>query len=117
MVIRQGDVFWVNLDEPEGSEPGGLRPAVIIQNNIFNRSRIATTIVALLTSNLVRAHVPGNILLAKGQANLPRRSVVNVSHVLTINKSDLRKKIGTLSPSTVRTILDGLSVLLEPREA
>ena len=66
MVIRQGDVFWIDLDEPSGAGPGYRHPHVIIQNDIFNQSRIDTVVVCVITSNLRRAESPGNVLLEKG---------------------------------------------------
>ena len=116
MVINQGDVFWVNLGEPAGSGPGYRHPHVVIQNNVFNRSRINTVVVCVLTSNLKRAQTPGNVLLEKGEANLPQRSVVNVSQIFTVDKRDLVEKIGTLSRQRVRQILDGIRLLTEPRD-
>ena len=117
MVINQDDIFWIELDEPSGSEPGYLHPHVIIQNNLFNRSRINTVVVCVLTSNLRRANSPGNVLLEAGEGDLPEQSVVNVSQILTINKSQLGEKIGTLSAERVRQILDGIRLVVEPREA
>ena len=117
MVINQGDIFWVDLSEPTSSEPGYRHPHVVIQNNLFNRSRIRTVIVLALSSNLKRAEAPGNVLLAPGEANLPKQSVVNVSQVFTVDKSQLEEHIGTLSPKRVRQILEGIGLLLEPREA
>ena len=117
MVIKQGDVFWINLDEPLGSEPGYRHPHVIIQNNVFNFSRINTVVVCAITSNLKRANSPGNILLNKGEANLPRQSIVNISQIFTVNKNDLVEKIGTLSPKRVHQILDGVNLLIEPRDS
>ncbi|MEG4121527.1 type II toxin-antitoxin system PemK/MazF family toxin [Microcoleus sp. N9_B4] len=117
MVINQGDIFWIELDEPSGSEPGYLHPHVIIQNNLFNCSRINTVVVCVLTSNLRRANSPGNVLLEAGEADLPEQSVVNVSQILTINKSQLGEKIGTLSAERVRQIIDGIRLVVEPREA
>lgn len=116
MVINQGDVFWIDLGMPSGSAPGYRHPHVVIQNNLFNDSRIHTTVVCALTSNLQRAAAPGNLLLAKGEANLSKRSVVNVSQLFTVDKSDLVDKIGTLSPQRVREILDSIHLVLEPRE-
>ena len=104
MVIQQGDIFWIELDEPSGSEPGYRHPHVVIQNNVFNRSRINTVVVCALTSNLRRATAPGNVLLAPGEANLPRQSVVNVSQIFTVDKSQLSDKIGALSARRVRDI-------------
>lgn len=116
MVIRQGDVFWVDLGEPSGSAPGYRHPHVVIQNNLFNRSRINTVVVCAITSNLKRAAAPGNVLLEKGEANLPKRSVVNVSQIFTVDKANLVEKIGTLSSKRVHQILDGVRLLTEPRD-
>lgn len=116
MVINQGDVVWIDLGEPSGSEPGYRRPYVVIQNNVFNYSRISTVVVCALTSNLKRAQAPGNVLLDKGEANLPKQSVVNISQIFTVDKRDLGEKIGTLSRQRVRQILDGLRLLTEPRD-
>ena len=116
MVIDQGDVYWVSLREPSGSEPGYRHSHVVIQNNLFNRSRIGTVVVASLTSNLRRAKVPGNVLLEKGEANLPKKSVVNISQMFTVNKIDLKDKIGTLSPERMYEILMGIRLLTEPRD-
>jgi mRNA interferase MazF len=88
----------------------------VVQNNLFNRSRINTVVVCALTSNLKRATAPGNVLLERGEANLPRRSVVNVSLLVAVDKADLSEQIGTLSPRRVREILDGIRLVLEPRE-
>jgi mRNA interferase MazF len=116
VVIRQGEVYWVDLGRPSGSGPGFRHPHVVIQNNLFNRSAMATVIVCALTSNLERAGSPGNVLLGKAEANLPRKSVVNVSQVFTVDKAALVKRIGNLAPERVRQILDGVRLLTEPRD-
>ncbi len=116
MVINQGDVYWVDLGEPSGSGPGYRHPHVVIQNNVFNRSRINTVVLCVLTSNLKRAEAPGNVLLEKGEANLPKQGVVNVPQIFTVDKGDLVERIGTLSRKRVRQILDGVGLVLEPRE-
>jgi mRNA interferase MazF len=116
MVIKQGDIYWIDLGEPSGSEPGYRHPYVVIQNNLFNRSRINTVVVCALTSNLKRAGSPGNILLEKGEANLPKQSVVNVSQIFTVDKRDLGEKIGALSGRRIGQILDGIHLLIEPRD-
>jgi len=115
-VIRQGDVYWVDLGAPSGSGPGLLHPHVVVQNDLFNRSRLATVVVCALTSNLDRGVAPGNVLLDEGEAGLPKQSVVNVSQIFTVDKADLVEKIGMLSPSRLREILAGLDLLLEPRD-
>ncbi len=116
MVINQGDVYWIDFDEPSGSEPGYLHPHVVIQNNIFNRSRINTVGVCSLTSNLKRSKSPGNVTLKKGEAGLPKKSVVNISQIFTVTKSDLSEKIGTLSKERIAQILEGIRLLTEPKK-
>ena len=116
MVINQGDVFWVELGDPIGSSPGYRHPHVVIQNNLFNQSRINTVVVCALTSNLKRAGAPGNVLLETDEADLPKQSVVVVSQLFTVDKSQLDEYSGTLSARRVRQILDGIRLLTEPRE-
>jgi mRNA interferase MazF len=116
MVIQQGEIYWVELGEPAGSEPGYRHPHVVVQNNVFNQSRINTVVVCALTSNLKRAEAPGNVLLDEGEANLSKRSVVNVSQIFTVDKRQLDEYIGMLSPSRVRQILAGIRLVTEPRD-
>ena len=116
MVINQGDIYWVDLAEPSGSEPGYKHPHVVIQNNLFNRSQIRTVVVVALTSSLKRADAPGNVRLGKGEANLPKPSVVNISQVFTVDKAQLDEYIGTLPAKRVREILNGIKLVIEPRE-
>jgi len=116
MVIKQGDVFWVDLGEPSGSEPAYRHPHVVIQNNVFNRSRVNTVVVCALTSNLKRAKAPGNVLLEKGEANLPKQSVVNITQLFTVNKSDLKEKIGSLSRNRLTQVLQGFELLVTHRD-
>ena len=116
MVIQQGEVYWIDLGDPTGSTPGYKHPHVVIQNNIFNQSRINTVVVCALTSNLKRATAPGNVLLDEGEGNLPKQSVVNVSQIFTVDKRDLEEKIGMLSRKRVMEILSGIQLVLEPRD-
>lgn len=116
MVVNQGDIFWIELDEPGGSEPGYSHPGVVIQNNIFNQSGLNTVIVCTLTSNLKRATMPSNILLEPGEGNLPKQSVIVVSQIFTADKRQLGQYIGALSKRRVRQILESLKLLTEPRE-
>jgi mRNA interferase MazF len=116
MVIKQGEIYWVDLSEPKGSEPGYRHPHIVIQNNLFNTSQINTVVVCSLTSNLNRAKAPGNVLLNKGEANLPQKSVVNISQIFTVNKRDLVEIIGQVSKNRMTEILDGLKLLTETRE-
>jgi mRNA interferase MazF len=117
MVINQGDIYRIEFEEPEGSEPGYKHPHVIVQNNLFNRSRIRTVLVCPLTTNLKRAAAPGNVLLDKKESNLPRQSVVNVTQVFTVDKSQLDVYVGSLSPRRITEILNGIKLVLDPREA
>ena len=116
MVIKQGEIYWVDLAEPKGSEPGYRHPHIVIQNNLFNASRINTVVVCSLTSNLSRTKAPGNVLLNKGEANIPKKSVVNISQIFTVNKSDLVEKLGQVSQKRITEILDGIKLLTEHRE-
>ena len=116
MVIKQGEIYWVDLGEPTGSEPGYRHPHVVVQNNLFNSSNISTVVVCTLTSNLRRGTAPGNITLNKGEANLPKKSVVNISQIYTVNKSDLTELIGQVSEKRMYEIFEGLTLLTEPRE-
>lgn len=116
MVVNQGDIFWIDFRAPNGSEPGYRHPHLVIQNNLFNRSRINTVVVCALTSNMKRADAPGNVALQKGEANVPKNSVVNISQLFTVNKSDLLEKIGTISKDRISQVLQGIRLLTEQRE-
>jgi mRNA interferase MazF len=111
--IRQGQVYWLDFDAATGSAPAERHPCVIVQNDVFNGSGIATTVVCLITSNLTRAKAPGNVLLKKGEANLPKVSVVNVSQVLTVDKAELVEYSGKLSPATAGAVREGLQMLFD----
>src|SRR3954469_19061321 len=106
--MNRGDIFWIEPDEARGSIPGQAHPHVVVQEDVFNRSRIHTVIVCALTTNLNRASEPGNVLLETGEGNLPKRSVVIVSQVSSVEKSQLGAHIGTLPADRVEQILDGL---------
>jgi mRNA interferase MazF len=116
MVINQGDLFWIEFDDPIGPGPGYKHPHVVMQNNVFNASRINTTVVCALTSNLQRATAPGNVLLDAGEGNLPKQSVVVMSQLLTVDKRELGDYIGRLSPTRIRHILEGIDLVLQPRD-
>ena len=116
MVIRQGDVYWMDLGEPDESKPGYMRPWVVVQNNLFNLSRINTVVVCPLTSNLARVNVPGNVALDMGEANLSKPSVVIVSQITTVNKSELGEYIGTLSKRRLHQISRCIALVVEPRD-
>lgn len=115
-MINQGDLYWFDPGVPIGSAPGFRHPHVVIQNNACNHSRINTVVLCGLTSNIRRAKVLGNVLLEDGEAGLNKPSVVVVSQIVTVDKSQLDDYIGTLSPKRVRQILDGIRLITEPRE-
>lgn len=114
MVILQGDVFWIDLEAPSGSGPGYRRPCVLVQNDTFNQSNIRTAVICIISSNLKLARSPGNVLLDEGEANLTRRSVVNISQLFTVDKQKLQEKIGALSQRNLQHVLDGIRFLIEP---
>lgn len=116
MEIKQGDIFWIEQDEPHGSEPGYRRPFVVVQNNLFNQSRIQTVVVCALTTNLQRAKAPGNVLLNANEGGLSKPSVINVSQVFTVDKKYLSDYCGSLSPKRMDQILYGINLLLQPSD-
>ena len=113
MVIKRGEIWWAELPEPVGSEPGYKRPLVIIQSNEFNNSNINTIIAAVITGNLHLAAAPGNILLSAKKSKLPKKSVINISQLITINKSFLTEKVHTLSNKIMEQIDDGIRLVLK----
>jgi len=110
--VKRGEVWWAGLRAPRGSETGHLRPVVVVQADPFNASKIGTVMVAAITSNVSRAEAPGNVRLPKGTAGLPKSSVVNVAHVMTLNREDLVARIGQLSPEKLREVDAGLRLSL-----
>ena len=111
--IRQGQVYWLDFGSAAGSAPAERHPCVVVQNDVFNRSAIATSVVCLITSNLSRANAPGNVLLKKGEADLPKASVVNVSQILTVDKAELVEFTGKLSTAAADAVRDGLHLLFD----
>ncbi|HYH97514.1 type II toxin-antitoxin system PemK/MazF family toxin, partial [Hyalangium sp.] len=106
--IHRGDVFWIGPDDSRGPVPSYSHPHVVVQDDVFNHSRITTVVVCALTSNLHRANEPGNVLLEVGEGNLPQQSVVVVSQVSSVDKARLGERIGSLSDTRVEQILAGL---------
>ena len=113
MVIKRGEIWWAELPEPIGSGPGYRRPLLIIQSNDFNKSKINTIIVAVITSNIRLSAAPGNILLSTQKSNLPKESVINVSQLITIDKSFLTEKVNTLSSSIMANVDEGVRLVLQ----
>ncbi len=112
MVISQGDVWWADLGEPVGSEPGFRRPVVVVQGDSFNRSALRTVVAVPLTSNLRWAAAPGNVRLTARATGLPRDSVANVSQVVALDKSILSERVGKLSSSKLELLLAGIDTVL-----
>ena len=111
--VYQGEVYWLDFGPVSRSAPAERHPCVVVQSDAFNRSRIASTVVCLITSNDSRSRDPGNVPLKKGDANLPKDSVVNVTQVQTVDRSELSERIGKLTASTVDAIRDGLQLLFD----
>lgn len=114
--LRQGDVYWIDVGDLKGSEPGYRRPYVVVQNDVLNQSRLRTVVVCAVTSNPRRAAIPGNVSLEPGEAGLSHPSIVNVTQIYTVDKSDLEERAGSLSPRRLRKVLDGVALVLDPRE-
>ncbi len=112
MEVRRGEIWWAELPEPKGSEPGYRRPVLVIQSDAFNRSRIRTVVVAAITSNLRLAQAPGNVALSRRRSGLPKDSVVNTSHILTLDRAFLGQRVGRVSTSKVVEVEQGLRLVL-----
>lgn len=112
MVIAQGEVWWADLGDPAGSEPGYRRPVVVVQGDAFNASSLRTVVCVVLTSNTRWADAPGNVLLAARATGLPKASVANVSQLVTLDRATLTERAGRLSASSLQLVLAGIDVVL-----
>lgn len=110
--VRRGEIWWADLAEPRGSEPGHRRPVLIVQADAFNRSRIATVLCVVLTSNLRLVDAPGNVLLPASRAGLPKDSVANVSQLVTLDRAFLDERIGRLPSGLLNAVDSGLKLVL-----
>jgi mRNA interferase MazF len=110
--MYRGEIWWANLPHPVGSEPGCRRPVLIIQDDTFTQSRIGTVIVVVITSNTQLAAAPGNVLLPLGVTGLPKNSVVNVSQILTFDKTFLVERMGSLPDRFQEEVDEGLRTIL-----
>jgi len=110
--MRRGEIWWASLPTPDGSGPGMRRPVLIVQSNPFNESRIATVVVAVVTSNLGLAQARGNVRLSRSHSGLPRPSVVNVSQLLTVDKRRLTERVVALSPQVMSRVDEGVRLVL-----
>ena len=112
MVIRDGSIYWVDFSPAKGSEPKGRRPGLVIQNNILNDSKINTVVMVAITTTLKFGDLPGNVVLRKGEANLPKKCVVNVTQIKSVDKKSIKEEIGTLSAQRLQEVRDGLKLIL-----
>lgn len=110
--MKRGELWWASLPDPVGSGPGYRRPVLVVQANPFNASRIATVIVAAITSNLALAQAPGNVRIGKSDSGLPQASIVNVSQLITLDRSILSGKIKALPAAIMDKVDDGLKLVL-----
>ncbi|NEN97441.1 MAG: type II toxin-antitoxin system PemK/MazF family toxin [Moorea sp. SIO3I7] len=110
--MYRGEIWWANLPDPKGSEPGYRRPVLIIQDDLFNQSPINTVIVVIITSNTQLAEAPGNVLLPSKVSGLSRDSVANVSQIFTVDKVFLTERIGSLPDYLQEEVDDGLRMVL-----
>lgn len=112
MVVERGEVWWAELDEPRGAEPGFRRPLLVVQADAFNRSRIETVVAVVLTSNLRLVDAPGNVLVPKRASGLPRDSVANISQIVTVDRDVLTERVGKLPGELLAAVDAGLRVVL-----
>jgi mRNA interferase MazF len=110
--LARGDVWWADLREPQGSEPGYRRPLLVIQNDAFNRSRLRTVVVVVLTGNVRLVDAPGNVLIPAQASGLPRDSVANVSQIITVDRSALTERVGRIPRSLLDQVAGGLRLSL-----
>ncbi len=113
MVIQRGDIYWVNFSPGKGSEPAGRRPGLVIQSDALNESKLNTVLMVAITSTLKFGELPGNVILRKGEANLPRKCVINVTQVKSVDKLSLMEKIGTLSSNKIEEVVQGLKLVMD----
>jgi mRNA interferase MazF len=115
MVIRQGDIVWVSLPVARGSEPAGSRPALVVQADTFNQSRIRTIVVSAITSTLRLGDMPGNLRLRKGEGGIPRPSVINLSQLHSIDRDCIHSKLGSLSADRLEEVKSSLKLIFDLR--
>lgn len=111
--MQRGDIWWANLPEPTGSASGYRRPVLVIQADAFTRSRIATVIIVAITSNLRLATAPGNVFLPATESGLPKDSVINVSQIITLDKSMLDEYVDRIPATTLTQVEKGIRLVLD----
>ena len=112
MVIRKGSIYWIDFSPGKGSEPIGRRPGLVIQNDALNDSNLNTVIMLAITSTMKFGELPGNVVLRKGEANIPKRCVINATQIKSVDKNSIREKIGTLSKAKMDEVHGGLRLIM-----
>jgi mRNA interferase MazF len=110
--MKRGEVWWADMPEPSASEPGFRRPVLILQSNEFNQSRINTIVAAVISSNMKLGLAPGNVTLGKKSAGLDRESVINVSQLITLDKSFLNDRVGKIPGTKMQAVDEGVRLVL-----
>lgn len=113
MVVQRREIWWAELEEPRGSEPGFRRPVLIVQADAFNRSRLRTVLAVALTSNTRLLDAPGNVLLTARNTGLPKDSVANVTQVVTLDTDYLSERVGRVGPKLMARVDAGLRLVLD----
>ena len=112
MVIRKGSIYWVDFSPGKDSEPVGRRPGLVIQNDILNDSNLNTVIMLAITSTMKFGELPSNVVLRKGEANIPKKCVINVTQIKSVDKKSIKEKIGSLSKRRMDEVHDGLKLIM-----
>jgi mRNA interferase MazF len=112
MVIRKGSIYWVDFSPGKGSEPIGRRPGLVVQNDILNDSNLNTVIMLAITSTMKFGELPGNVVLKKGEANVPKKCVINVTQIKSVDKKSIKEKIGTLTKKKIDEVHEGLKLVM-----
>jgi mRNA interferase MazF len=112
VVIHRSDIYWTDLGPAKGSRPAKRRPVLIIQSDPYNASRLATVLAAVITSNTALAAMPGNVFVPAAVSGLARDSVVNVTALITLNKTDLSDRVGRVPPNLMQDVDRGLRGVL-----
>jgi mRNA interferase MazF len=112
VVICKGGIYWVDFSPAKGSEARGRRPGLVVQCDPLNASRIGTVIMVAITSTLKYGELPGNVRLRKGEANLPKACVINVSQIKSVDKRGIREAIGTLPGEKLAQVEAGLRLVM-----
>ena len=112
MVIRKGSIYWVDFSPGKGSEPLGRRPGLVVQNDLLNDSNLNTVIMLAITSTMKFGELPGNVVLKKGDANVPKKCVINVTQIKSVDKKSIKEKIGTLPKKRIDEVHEGLKLVM-----